>query len=270
MPVPAFPDSSETRPKVPVAVALYVFWLATVGRTLAGLAAAPRPLPKAYWLLGLELAVGLLFSLALWWPSRLRWRMYAYLAVQAVLIVTLQVVGPGQDFLIAFFVLLTYQAATFLHGWNRWAWITGFALLSAGTMSVLFGPLKGLSLSLVTIAAQYVMAAFIIATREVEAARARSQAIVLDLQDTQQKLEEYASQVGELAALEERNRLARDLHDSVSQTIFSIQLDARSAQLLLDQDPAQVRAVLIRLQGQAQSALAEMRGLITQLRYQND
>ncbi len=267
---PAYPDSSDTRPRVALALALYVFYLATAGRTLAGLAAAPQLAPRAGWVLGLELAFVVLFTLVLWRPSLHRPWLYAYLALQAVIIVAVQVLAPALDFLMAFFVLLTYQAATLLCGWSRWAWITGFALLNGGTLILLFGPLKGLSLSLITIAAQYVMTAFIITNSELEAARSRSQAILLDLQDSQKKLEEYAGQVGELAAIEERNRLARGLHDSVSQIIFSIQLDARSAQLLLDQDPAKVRPVLARLQGQVQSALAEMRGLITQLRYQKD
>jgi two-component system NarL family sensor kinase len=75
---------------------------------------------------------------------------------------------------------------------------------------------------------------------------------------------------------EERNRLARELHDSVSQTMFSIILNIRSTQILLERDPAQVRAQQVRaqqvrtqleqLQKLTQSALAQMRSLIAQLR----
>jgi len=48
----------------------------------------------------------------------------------------------------------------------------------------------------------------------------------------------------EKVALEERQRLARDLHDSVSQAVYGIALGARSAQELLSEEPAQLREPL--------------------------
>jgi signal transduction histidine kinase len=87
-----------------------------------------------------------------------------------------------------------------------------------------------------------------------------------ELQDTHRQLQAYADQVEELAAMEERNRLARELHDSVSQTLFSIVLHTRSAQILLERDPPRIRPQLQRLQELTQNALAQMRGLIAQLR----
>jgi signal transduction histidine kinase len=73
-------------------------------------------------------------------------------------------------------------------------------------------------------------------------------------------------QAQQLAALEERNRLARDLHDSVTQTIFSLTLTAESTQVMMIKKPERVPAQLERLQNLARSALAEMRALIFQLR----
>jgi signal transduction histidine kinase len=68
------------------------------------------------------------------------------------------------------------------------------------------------------------------------------------------------------AVLEERERLARDLHDSVTQTIFSMTLTAEATHILLEQDPTRVPAQLERLKRLSQSALTEMRSLIYQLR----
>ena len=75
-----------------------------------------------------------------------------------------------------------------------------------------------------------------------------------------------ARQIETLAAAEERNRLARELHDSVSQTIFSMNLTAQSARILLDRDPQRVAGLLDHLQVLSQNALGEMRSLIQQLR----
>lgn len=70
----------------------------------------------------------------------------------------------------------------------------------------------------------------------------------------------------EAAVLEERNRLARELHDSVSQQLFSIMLTAQAARAHLDKNPQRTAAQLERLQETAIAALTEMRALIFQLR----
>jgi signal transduction histidine kinase len=67
-------------------------------------------------------------------------------------------------------------------------------------------------------------------------------------------------------ALEERQRLARDLHDSVSQAVYGIALGARSAMELLSKDPTQVREPLEYVLRLSEAALAEMRALIFELR----
>jgi PAS domain S-box-containing protein len=67
-------------------------------------------------------------------------------------------------------------------------------------------------------------------------------------------------------ALEERQRLARDLHDSVSQAVYGIALGARSAMELLSKDPAQLREPLEYILRLSEAALAEMRALIFELR----
>ncbi len=70
----------------------------------------------------------------------------------------------------------------------------------------------------------------------------------------------------EAAALEERNRLARELHDSVTQQLFSIVLTAQAARTQAAKSPQRLNATLERLQETATTALAEMRALISQLR----
>jgi signal transduction histidine kinase len=70
----------------------------------------------------------------------------------------------------------------------------------------------------------------------------------------------------EAAVLEERSRLARDLHDSVSQQLFSMTLTSQAARAQLEKNPQRAATQLERLQETAQAALAEMRALIFQLR----
>jgi signal transduction histidine kinase len=80
---------------------------------------------------------------------------------------------------------------------------------------------------------------------------------------------DYARLLGasrDKVALEERQRLARDLHDSVSQAVYGIALGARSAQELLAKDPSQLREPLEYILRLSEAALAEMRALIFELR----
>jgi signal transduction histidine kinase len=70
----------------------------------------------------------------------------------------------------------------------------------------------------------------------------------------------------ELSIVEERNRLARDLHDSVAQKLFGVVLTAEAASTLLTQDAVQARAQLDRLQELVGEALAELRSLVFELR----
>ncbi len=70
----------------------------------------------------------------------------------------------------------------------------------------------------------------------------------------------------EMAVLEERNRLARELHDSVTQQLFSMTLTAQAIQAHMQKNPQRAFAQLKRLQETAAAALAEMRALIFQLR----
>jgi signal transduction histidine kinase len=70
----------------------------------------------------------------------------------------------------------------------------------------------------------------------------------------------------ELSILSERNRLALELHDVVSQKLFSLVLSAEAAATLLDRDAPAARRQIDRLQELAREALDELRLLILELR----
>ncbi len=70
----------------------------------------------------------------------------------------------------------------------------------------------------------------------------------------------------ELSILSERQRLALELHDVVSQKLFSVVLTSEAASTLLERDPAAARAQLARSQELAREALEELRSLVLELR----
>jgi len=70
----------------------------------------------------------------------------------------------------------------------------------------------------------------------------------------------------ELSILSERNRLALELHDAVSQKLFSLVLTAEAAATLVGRDSAAAGEQLGKLKALAQQALEELRALIFELR----
>ena len=87
-----------------------------------------------------------------------------------------------------------------------------------------------------------------------------------DVSDRDRLERDLRRQAGELAAGEERAHLARELHDSVTQALFSMTLVSRSVELLLDRDVDAARGQLAQLRDLQREALAEMRALIFELR----
>jgi PAS domain S-box-containing protein len=73
-------------------------------------------------------------------------------------------------------------------------------------------------------------------------------------------------QARQSAAEAERRRLARELHDAVSQTLFSASVIAEALPRLWQRDPEKVRGGLAQLHSLTRGALAEMRALLLELR----
>lgn len=84
--------------------------------------------------------------------------------------------------------------------------------------------------------------------------------------DSRQQQLLLATRGQQLAVLEERQRLARDLHDSVTQLLFSMTLIAQSIAPAWQRGPAQGQERVNRLLELSQMTLAELRALLTELR----
>ena len=69
----------------------------------------------------------------------------------------------------------------------------------------------------------------------------------------------------QMAVVAERNRLARDLHDAVTQTLFSASLIAEALPALLEKDPQEGRIMLKEMRQLSRGALAEMRTLLNRV-----
>ncbi len=255
-------QSMPLRPGRTAVAAICLLFAAIVARTLN----SPRVGELAPWYLALFATFFILYTLTLLRPGLPAAVQHLYLTLQCGLIFALLSLNPEIDFMASLFPLLSYQAALIFKGRRIWLWVGMRALLTPASLMVLMDPAKGLALGLSTLPFVIILPAFVVANEELERARAESHALLGELRETHRQLKAHAAQAEELAALEERNRLARELHDSVSQTLFSIILNTRSAQILLERDPGRLKPQLEQLQALAQNALVEMRGLISKMR----
>ncbi|MGH2593674.1 MAG: sensor histidine kinase [Anaerolineae bacterium] len=86
------------------------------------------------------------------------------------------------------------------------------------------------------------------------------------LERTNAQLAEYAAQVEQLATMRERNRLARDVHDSLGHylTVINVQLEVVTK--LIDADPNRARDAALKAKQLASEGLAEVRRSVDALR----
>jgi signal transduction histidine kinase len=250
------------RPGKIVTAAVYLLYAAVVIRTLAN----PNIQARLPIYLGLEFLYLLLFTLVLWRPPHQPLWQQLYFSAQSILVLALTLLRPKFDFIDVLYVLLSFQAVLVFSGRAGWIWVGILALLTSVPLMATLGALHGLSLTLMPMTIGIIFAAYVAVTQEIEEGLRKRQALLAELQQANRQLTTSVGQAEELSGIQERNQLARELHDSVSQTIFSISLVARAAQLLLERDPERLRPQLEQLQSLTHNALAEMRGLIAQLR----
>ena len=185
-----------------------------------------------------------------------------YFAVQFLLVQMLGLFESYQDTWTLLYVVLGIQAAYRCPRREGLAWAALFAGSSVITLSAEFGVLSGLgrASAFIVIGLMIVLVDSQYAQRE--DANEESRVLLEELRVAHQKLAEDAARAEELAAARERERILRELHDSVGQKIFAIQLAAESTLLLLDKDPARAANTIGVLQEQTQTALDQMRQLI--------
>lgn len=195
-----------------------------------------------------------------------RWREwpYPYIVLQTGIVVGLFLLPGDEDFFAVLFAALSMQA---LRRFGRLGalWLVAFVPLMLLAFLGDYELPQAITLTLVYTAVNVILGLYALATRRAERARHRNKALGQELELANAKLTEYLERVESLVVAEERNRVARELHDSVTQTIFSMTLASQSAAILLQREPSKADEQIERLRQLAERALAEMRLLVSEL-----
>jgi signal transduction histidine kinase len=181
-----------------------------------------------------------------------------YFGVQAFILTLVLLLGSSStDALNFLFVLLAIHTAHVLPGKSTAIWITiYYSIVSVVVLSI-----RGTDgiYAVLFYGVTYILCGFFGAVlQQAEKGRDENQRLVDELKETQHKLRE-------LAVVEERNRLARDLHDSVKQQVFAISMQLSAAKTSLSESDKAYPSV-VEAERLAQQAGAELTTLINALR----
>jgi signal transduction histidine kinase len=239
----------------------YLVFIAVLARAI-GWSQDTAPVPTSIWIL-LAIFGAILFSeraLTRRFPLYPRF----YTVVQSGLVISMLYTAPTIDFLAMLFFPLSFQVVKFFHAPIGFIWIGGFSLAMMGMF--LFGLewQAGVTMVVANSGANALMGSFAHLSTRTEHRRQENQRLFLDLQAAYRHLKDSAAQSEALAAATERHRLVRELHDTLTQTLFSMNLAVQSAQLAATEMPLQVDEHLVRLQRLARSAASEVQTLTGQ------
>jgi len=234
---------------------------------LVGVGKAPTPLARAATI-ALLLVFGLLMlpTTVMSRAQAPRWTVHAGMAAQAAVTAALMYLSADWTLFAVLFFILSVQAVLLYPVRTAFVWIAGFVAISAALGLGKWGWPGGL-VTLPLYGGGYgLVAALAHALAGAETARHKSQALVEELQAAHEKMQEYAGRIEELAVVEERSRLAREMHDTLGHrlTVAAVQLEG--AQRLIEADPDRAAQMVGTVREQVREALAELRQTVAALR----
>ena len=251
------------QPDSPLLVVLYYLaYLSVLIRMLLNGGDTGVMEPPAYALMGFFLVLSVAQPpLGRRWPAT----RHVTLGLQTILVIALLLTTPHMDFYAMLFVAMSIFAVHDLPDRAGLVWVGVFCLCTVlGLVAAFGGKAPGFFSSY--IAGCLLIALYGRAMRNAEVARARSDALLVELGQANRRLHAYAERAEEAAAAQERAHLARELHDAATQTVFSMNLTAEAARIALKKEPKKAAAHIDTLQDLAREALAEMRTLVRELR----
>jgi signal transduction histidine kinase len=182
----------------------------------------------------------------------------AYFTFQTLLLTGLIALAQASDVFGLLFFILGIQAVLILPSRISIICVVLFYAIESGT-AILYRGSEAIVNVLFNVAVFVLTFVFAKSLRETEMARDQNQRLLEELRAAQR-------QVQDLAVTEERNRLARELHDSVKQQVFATIMQLGAARVLLERDPNAARVHLLEAEQLAQQSGAELSLLIHELR----
>lgn len=191
---------------------------------------------------------------------------HLYLTTQTLLVIAILAINPITSLYSILFFVLSAITMLILPRRQGLTWIGIYSFISLAFFIQGNGLGDGILLSLPYIAGYTFFAAFAYLLKQSEEERARSMALYTELQEAHQQLRQYAERVEELAIAEERNRLAREMHDTIGHRLTVVSVQLQAAGKLLERDTEKAKQAIDTAYKQVGIALDELRSAVAALR----
>lgn len=221
--------------------------------------------PTARWLgTGFCLAFGLMDFMPLFSGNKRQRSLY--LLIETLLTIGLFLMRPNSFAAPVLFFVLSAKAMMMVPVRQGLLWIAGFAAVTFAFLAWELGVLAGLVTLLPYLGGYVFFGAFGKNTQDAILARAETQRLLSELQVTHAQLREKSAQVEQLAVADERNRLSRELHDSLGHRLTVAVVQLEGAQRLAAVDPDRAGRMIGTVREQMKEALADLRRTLQALR----
>ncbi len=190
-----------------------------------------------------------------------------YFIVQLPLGCLIIALGKGAGFSALLLLPLAGQAVVLLP--DLWAYISNLGIVAAYVIAV-----KSFTASWSDVWTELPIflagLVFIVVFTQVavgeEKARKEVERLLIELQATNQRLREFSLKSEELAVAEERNRLAREIHDGLGHYLTTVNMQIQAALATLTKKPDRARELLVKASSLSQEALDDVRNSVATLR----
>ena len=224
---------------------------------------------------GLQIAMGVLFGIAYLilgmfdneilgrFPETTRNSIYFVIQCLFVLGIGM-LLGPGGNWLIG--LPLAGIAVERLS--PRWRWLVYGAVIVVIVLPIGFYSDWGTALMNggIMMTAVFFVVIFTQFRMNEQDARIKAETLAYQLEVANHQLAEYASQAEELAATQERNRLAREIHDNLGHYLTIVNVQIEAAKVTLESEPSRAMDALDKAQDLARKGLSSVRESVAALR----
>ena len=202
--------------------------------------------------------------------SVLKWgRVAVYLVIQTALTFAIVTLGGSIGPLLALYMGLIGETIGLLREKPRWMIISVMVSLGLSLLNYILqvSLMEWYWWFLAMLPMTFFVVVYVVLYSRQTEARMQAQKLLRDLEAANRQLTEYAARVEDLTIAAERQRMARELHDTLSQGLAGLilQLEAADAHLAADR-PQRARAILEQSMEKARGTLREARQAIDDLR----
>jgi NarL family two-component system sensor histidine kinase YdfH len=207
--------------------------------------------------------------LILWWIKK-KWNLWIYLAIQTAIVFILSSMAAAIGPLIGLYLGLVGVSAGMLRGIWRIALAVFCVLAVAGLNYFLFSGGTAMAWLILAVGPMTVFVIiYVVLYSQQAAAREKAQQLLGELEEANRRLTAYADRIEDLTLANERQRMARELHDTLAQGLAGLVLQLEAADLhLAGGRPERAQTIVQQAMTRARATLAESRRAIDGLRKQ--